>query len=135
MNLTLIGYWREFDDATWWMPQNFVDKGWESHRRGAIVEYLKQGVRFHEALGLSFCRYHCGMPDEGMGNAELTDGMWFWPEGLVHYVEQHDLVLPSEFVDHMVKNHFRINSVTTDLEEATFDFEFWRAWCAKNSKG
>jgi hypothetical protein len=33
-----------------------------------------------------------------MGDSDLTDGIWIWPEGLVHYVETHGLALPEEFV-------------------------------------
>ena len=28
----------------------------------------------------------------------MSDGVWQWPEGLVHYVECHSLRLPDEFV-------------------------------------
>ena len=29
---------------------------------------------------------------------EFTDGIWRWPEGLVHYVEEHGVRLPESFV-------------------------------------
>jgi hypothetical protein len=35
-----------------------------------------------------------------MGCSDLSDGVWAWPEGLHHYLEIHQLVLPEEFVRH-----------------------------------
>lgn len=30
----------------------------------------------------------------------MSDGTWLWPEGLSHYVREHGVVLPEEFVVH-----------------------------------
>jgi len=39
-----------------------------------------------------------------MGRGELTDGVYMWPEGLAHYLEKHNVRLPQEFVDHVLKS-------------------------------
>jgi len=39
-----------------------------------------------------------------MGRGELTDGVYVWPEGLAHYLEKHNVRLPQEFVDHVLKS-------------------------------
>ena len=36
-----------------------------------------------------------------MGCSDLSDGVWVWPEGLHHYLESHQLILPEEFVHHV----------------------------------
>ena len=37
-------------------------------------------------MGRSSCR-NCGVPN---GSGEFTDGTLVWPEGLAHYVTEHD---------------------------------------------
>jgi hypothetical protein len=44
--------------------------------------------------GLSPCRF-CGRHN---GSAEFTDDSYYWPEGLVHHITEHDVRLPEEFV-------------------------------------
>ncbi|WP_212823110.1 hypothetical protein [Catellatospora sp. TT07R-123] len=46
-------------------------------------------------MGVSLCRL-CGC---GNGSAEQTDGEFIWPEGLAHYVEDHRVRLPDEFIE------------------------------------
>ena len=43
-------------------------------------------------------------PTLDMGRGELTDGVYMWPEGLAHYLEKHNVRLPQEFVDHVLKH-------------------------------
>jgi hypothetical protein len=33
----------------------------------------------------------------------MTDGVYCWPEGLAHYVKEHDVRLPDEFVTHVAR--------------------------------
>lgn len=49
-------------------------------------------------MGYSPCRL-CGDND---GALELSDGVFVWPEGLRHYVVDHGVRLPQEFVSHVV---------------------------------
>jgi hypothetical protein len=56
---------------------------------------------FVNARGLSPCRL-CGQLN---GSAEYTDGTYVWPEGLAHYVMEHDVRLPDEFVSHVRRSH------------------------------
>jgi hypothetical protein len=67
-----------------------------------------------------------------MGSAELTDGVWIWPEGLAIYVERFAVTLPEQFVEHMIENAFAIapDLDSEALEETPVDFSFWRRWCA-----
>jgi hypothetical protein len=129
--LRLVGYWRgEFEDADWPDPAALVDANWRPEERPAIIRYLRTGVRIHEDLGFSHCRFPGGPPDEEMGNAEFTDGVWIWPEGLAVYVEQFDVRLPTEFVQHMAECSFAIPQGldAARLESTSVDLEFWRQW-------
>ncbi len=67
-----------------------------------------------------------------MGDSELTDGVWAWPQGLSHYVGSHDVVLPDEVLAHFRHNDFRIPAdvvvppVITG--ESIYDTDFWIEW-------
>jgi len=68
-----------------------------------------------------------------MGSRELTDGEWIWPEGLAHYVEHHDVILPDAFVDHCRSRAWR--PATCDIPSAyEIDDNFWREWAAEKTK-
>ncbi|MCH7869688.1 MAG: hypothetical protein IH881_18490 [Myxococcales bacterium] len=69
-----------------------------------------------------------------MGCAELSDGVWIWPEGLAHYVACRELVLPNEFVEHARAHGFQA-PVPVFEDDAEGDFNFWLQWCAANTNG
>jgi hypothetical protein len=51
---------------------------------------------------------------------ELTDRVFLWPEGLVHYVTAHNVRLPNGFVDH-------VRAFTDEIEDAAVDESWWRS--------
>lgn len=59
------------------------------------LEYFSSGTRVRQYMGYSRCRF-CG---EMNGSAELTDGTYIWPEGLAHYLCDHNMRLPQVLVD------------------------------------
>lgn len=98
-----LGYWSWGID-----PTKLVDPGWAGAERSALIEYLRSGAKWSSSFGYSFCRFSCGTPDDSMGSADLTDAEWIWPEGLWHYVANHGVALPDEFLAHARANHFTI---------------------------
>lgn len=101
--LTLIGYWQSFYEPQYPDPGSFVDEAWDPQEKEQIVAYLKAAQQMpYAAAGLSWCRFRCGI--SSLGNTEYTDGTYLWPEGFVHYVEVHNVKLPREVIEHMLKN-------------------------------
>lgn len=96
--LSIIGYWAEpqapADQSCGWPDPRDLVGTWDPHDRRVTVEHLTGGRLFRVFGGRSSCR----MCDSSLGTGELTDGTWAWPEGLEHYVEAHDVVLPETFV-------------------------------------
>jgi len=93
--MKIIGYWiRSLSDDDFPPPQELITDC-DASTRNAIAEYLDAGLEFAAYRGVSWCRFFCDHP---MGNRELTDGEWVWPEGLSHYVRDHNVRLPDEFV-------------------------------------
>ncbi len=96
--LAVLGWWFNPDaPAGWPLPQALVG-AWDARERELVLRYLGAGrelVRYDEP---SFCRFACGAAD--MGDRDLTDGAFVWPDGLPHYVERHAVRLPPDFVRH-----------------------------------
>ncbi|MDD9940869.1 MAG: hypothetical protein OXU20_07535 [Myxococcales bacterium] len=114
-SLRLIGYWRSDDEPEWPDPKDFVDQEWDERERDIVVSHLQDGRAVWAQCGLSPCRF-CGKPN---GSAELSDGVYIWPEGLAHYLVEHGVRLPQEFVDH-------VNAQCDALEQTRVDSTWWR---------
>jgi hypothetical protein len=101
MRLRAIGFWRSIRDvdATLPDPRDFVDPQWDEDERKRVAEYLRMGRRLRVHEGKSRCRL-CGTMT---GSDEQTDGTYLWPEGLTHYVAEHAVKLPAEFLDHVAR--------------------------------
>jgi hypothetical protein len=114
--LRLIGNCAGPTAPDWPETRNFVDPTWDRLERETIADYLQPGVIDAAFGGLSTCRF-CGRKN---GALELSDGVWVWPDGLAHYVDDHDVRLPAEFVDHALGYLDR-------LGHADRDVTWWRA--------
>jgi hypothetical protein len=98
-SLILIGYWRSRNEPLWPDPAWFVDERWEQSTREMVARHLRGGVTIAVAPGLGWCRFRCGI--DTLGASLVSDGQFLWPEGLSHYVEQHSVRLPEQFVEHI----------------------------------
>jgi hypothetical protein len=88
-----IGRWGGPGEEGWPDPAAFVDPGADRAAQRRTADYLRAGTTVLATPGLTPCRL-CGRQ---LGSALLTDGAHLtWPEGLVHYLEQHDVLLPDE---------------------------------------
>lgn len=111
-----IGYWGSSGDDPLPDPAAYVDPAWDEDERLAVASYLANGTIVAACMGFSTCRL-CGTRN---GTLEYTDGRFRWPEGLAHYVEDHNVRLPDEIVRHAVAR-------MTALENAPVDDDWWRA--------
>lgn len=117
LRLKLIGYWHadsELDEgAQWPRPDDFIDESWERYEREDVARYLEHGFFYRCSMGNSHCRI-CGVSN---GSLELTDGTYYWPEGLAHYVDAHNVRLPEEFLEHV---RARQNELITALPDGSW---------------
>ena len=97
-----IGFWRksrnEVSELPW--PTDYYDPHWDDEEREVIAAYLDGGKTDASYKGWSECRV-CGCMN---GSCDMTDGIYLWPEGLAHYVREHNIRLPREFMDHALKS-------------------------------
>lgn len=76
-------------------PAAFIDRGWDATERAQVIEYLRAAPFVQFYRGYSYCRI-CGKPQ--LGSREHGDGAFVWPEGFAHYVEEHGVKPPEEFL-------------------------------------
>ncbi len=128
--LRLVGYWASEEDSRWPEIHAFVANDWDPEERSVVLHHLlSQGVKFVQFAEASWCRMGCGAY---MGAGELTDGVYVWPEGLAHYLTEHTVRLPEEFVAHC--RHFSQNEqhrkaiawfADPAVEDKTVDIDWW----------
>lgn len=134
----LLGYWCESSPAQYLGfpdPAALVAPDWERKRRADIVSYLRAGTPQAQYMGYSTCRFaDCTHRDRScLGSADLTDGQWIWPEGLWHYVHDHAVRLPDEFVASAAKRNFVIPAKLDARARVFADPAFWLRWCAEHT--
>ncbi len=138
--LKAVGYWWSSEKGRFSQSDRFPNPAMltNAHRtateRNSLLAYLRLGRTYAQWRGLSYCRLKCGADYADMGSRCLTDGIWIWPEGLSHYVECHEIALPSEFIRTMKRRGWRLPSRKSwpkrELHGAP-DFSFWIAWSEK----
>lgn len=101
-----------------------------------LARYLDAGVVYEMYLGYSWCRFDCGIDQTRLGTKELSDSRWVWPEGLSHYVREHGVLLPADFIQEalarttpVIEGWAEANGPFSDHKERT-DEEYWQTWCA-----
>jgi hypothetical protein len=82
-----------------------------------LLEYLRSGLILGVTLGADLTDWFdpprkANPMIEGRyvgGTTEMTDGLWFWYAGLIHFVETYNVQLPDEFVRHAARQGWRVN--------------------------
>jgi hypothetical protein len=92
-----VGYWQSSNEPDLPMP----DSNDSVEHEAEIVHYLKNNREINAYRGSSPCRI-CDKRNNG--SKEMSDGIYIWPQGLAHYVEEHKTTLPPEFVQHILDN-------------------------------
>lgn len=98
-----VGYWTSRHGDGLPDPRELMSVKWERDRRSLIAAYLGSASVLDTLDAKQICVI-CGADG---GRRERTDGVWRWPETLAHYVAQHGVKLPEEFISHMEREDFR----------------------------
>ena len=126
--LKVVGFWNIRGLQKYIHPEHLVERQIEN--KELIEKYLRSGNIISYYRGFSLCRI-CGNTN---GFTDLTDGTWIWPEGLAHYISDHNVELPKEFITHMKKNDFNIESKEIPLGKVRGDDTFWINWCSNKKE-
>lgn len=134
VTLKAVGYWYDPDvSLSGPDPSSIANRKSSKAEAALLAGYLRSGFVFRQFMGYSRCRLKCGIPDREMGDADLTDGHWCWPEGLAHYVEAHSIRLPDTFLRSIRGKVFQMTSsqVMLDPIETLVDPRTWETWAKK----
>jgi len=137
--LIAVGYWWSPSRPELPDPRVLVGEPYAPELRDRISGYLASGGIFVACFGFSYCRFECGVNNSEMGVADLTDGVWVWPEGLHHYVCHHHVRLPGEFIQAMRESAWHVQDPGTLSRRSPFEdgssvtYDFWIQW-ARDSK-
>ena len=110
MELRPVGFWAKvapdgrLDEPRLPRPQDCVDPAWQLTCAGrATAAYISRaGCLESYELAYATCRFvGCTAPARELGCATMTDGVWLWPEGLLHYLRAHAVRPPEGFVQHL----------------------------------
>jgi hypothetical protein len=134
--LKSIGLWiTGLQDELRPAPQELVGE-MRAEDRLRLARYLDAGMIYEMYLGFSWCRFGCGIDQTRMGTKELSDSRWAWPEGLSHYVREHGVLLPEEFIQEalarttpVIEGWAEANGPFSESKERTNE-EYWQTWCA-----
>jgi hypothetical protein len=94
-----LGYWaRNLKDnphnLPW--PGDFIDLNWNPTERDLVVNYLERPWCTDFYYGFSPCR----LCKQLLASGDPFDGIYTWPKGFSHYLKQHNVKPPQEFIDH-----------------------------------
>lgn len=89
-----VGFWSETE-----RPNDFIDVSWDRNERHAVLVYLATGKTHASYRGMASCRAGCA---GSLGNKDMTDGTYVWPQGYAHYLTNHSVKPPAEFITHVL---------------------------------
>lgn len=112
-HLSHIGYWAKNPNRNkcryyltkalilpW--PEDFISESWNPEERDKVATYLDSAPfppNTEWWRGDSRCRL-CG---KLLGYRDHIDGTYTWPEGFSHYLREHNVRPPKEFVGHVLR--------------------------------
>jgi hypothetical protein len=115
--LICLGPWADSEYPNRPRPEDHIDTTWDEFERGKVSVYLERGLTIGAPLdGDGVCSL-CG---EKMYRGFIkTDGTYVWRSGLSHYVYDHCVRPPQQFIDHVVETCDKIDSL---------EFDDWQWW-------
>ena len=106
-DLLFIGYWRPATKRIskkmryYPDPREHVDPNWEPTEKALVLQYLRDNQKvLYSWSGSSTCRI-CKLRPCGERFC-YEDGVYGWPAGFAHYIEEHDVRVPYAFVEHIM---------------------------------
>ena len=110
------------------MREYMAVEPWENQEN--VLYYLRSGLILAYPMGADlldwFARPNRANPviDGGQlgGVTPLTDGEWFWPAGLVHFIEKYNVRVSETFVAHAARNRWQVNKLA--VPRRVYDFNY-----------
>lgn len=114
--LKTIGYWKSKHCKEYFNypdPSTLMNHEYNQDIKKLLIKYLKECKPCNQYRGFSGCRI-CGTI---LGTHERTDGTYVWPDKLDHYVEEHNVMLPTEFINHAISILNKSDNLSETINE------------------
>lgn len=138
LRLKAVGFWEHPDGIASWTrdPRHYVDPDWPEEDREVVASYLSEGIAVWTFKSLWECQFDQCPGGWKLGESELSDGVWIWPDMLAHYVRDHAVGLPPGFLETVRANDFRVPADAmrwddSQIPDVEYDFEAWDSWCVE----
>ena len=104
-SLKPVGFWKpkgrwpsNDPDMKYPDPHDFVDESWDASEMRIVLAYVDfEGHKRQYWRGYSNCRM---CEKNTNGTTEPFDDVYRWPEGFAHYIRDHHVKPPQDFIDH-----------------------------------
>ena len=106
-----VGFWNNLRNDYPEYPMPLENKA--NYNVERMFDYLSNGALAGGYRGTSYCR----ICRDRNGSKEYIDGFFLWPEGLAHYVKEHQIELPSDFVNHVESNGYSIKKTIDSIKD------------------
>jgi hypothetical protein len=131
IKLKPVTHYREFPFGTGKDPsmrEAMAPEPWENQDK--VLDYLRSGMIIAYPMGADlldwFDRPNRANPlidgERVGGVTPLTDGEWFWPAGLIHFIEKYNVRLPAEFLEHVASRNWTLRK--GDVPRCRYDFSY-----------
>jgi len=103
------------DDPSQLDPHLHVDDAWDPHERQQVLVYLDACYEapFLSPSPLVWCPFGCRNPDP-RGQLMMTDGTWWFMDILIHYLRDHAVKPPAEFLTHIQRLNYEVPAFPAD---------------------
>jgi hypothetical protein len=103
--MKLIGYWKEDGGRFMNMPSlHELIRLSQYDDKELILAYLQQSSFIVASPGLKKSL----LDDEMIGLGIQSDGTWAWPASLYYYLKTYDVLLDTEFVEHVRSAAYKV---------------------------
>jgi len=87
--------------------KDYVDKNWDEAEKIKVIKYLRDcystDYSYFEWLPCYICN-----DSDALSSQDMYDGAWIFPEALIHYVEQHNVVPLDAFLERIRANNYQV---------------------------
>jgi hypothetical protein len=111
------------------MREFMAAQPWEDQDK--VLAYLRSGLILGVTMGADltdwFDRPNKANPvvagQRRGGVTEMTDGIWFWYAGLIHFIQKYNVRVPEEFVHHAAQHGWQVDKTT--IPPARYDCSYF----------
>jgi hypothetical protein len=130
--LTPVVRFREFPFGTIHDPSMrdcMSAQPWENQAN--VLQYLRSGLILGVNMGADLTDWFdppakANPIVEGRrrgGVTEMTDGIWFWYAGLIHFIEKYNVRVPAAFVEHAAQQNWCVDKARIPV--CRYDFSYF----------